>query len=216
MLGVDEGESAAGDGPKERVRIDDVAAHIDRVGKIAGIDAVGIGSDYDGVGCVPTGLEDVSKFPNLTRALLEHGFRAYGQVPEWVYPPGFMPWVLGGVWIGNHFGVPWIILLIAMFAPILVIDIQGSASALHGLADMYGIGVVGAIAVNLGSTAFNRRLPMLRHERAVMIVTFVVLAAIEITIAVEVGNSDAASVFNAVRSQRSCYVDELVVSDIGE
>jgi membrane dipeptidase len=44
--------------------------------KIAGIGAVGIGSDFDGVDCVPTGLEDVSKFPNLTRALLEKGYQA--------------------------------------------------------------------------------------------------------------------------------------------
>ena len=56
--------------------LDDVVAHIDHVVKIAGIDAVGIGSDFDGVTCVPTGLEDVSKFPNLTRALLEKGYSA--------------------------------------------------------------------------------------------------------------------------------------------
>jgi len=51
-----------------------VVEQIDHVVKIAGIDAVGIGTDYDGVGCVPQGLEDVSKFPNLTRALLEKGY----------------------------------------------------------------------------------------------------------------------------------------------
>jgi membrane dipeptidase len=56
--------------------LDDAVAHIDRVVRIAGIDAVGIGSDYDGVGCTPAGLEDVSKFPNLTRALLERGYTA--------------------------------------------------------------------------------------------------------------------------------------------
>jgi amino acid transporter/nucleotide-binding universal stress UspA family protein len=84
----------------------------------------------------------------------------------------------------NRFGVPWIVLLIAMFGPILVIDVQGSANALHGLADMYGIGVVGAIAVNLGSTAFNFRLAMKKMERRVMMVTFFLLAAIEITIAI--------------------------------
>ncbi len=84
----------------------------------------------------------------------------------------------------NRFGVPWIVLLIAMFAPILVIDIQGSETALHGLADMYGIGVVGAIAVNLGSSAFNWKLPMARWERVLMIGTFVVLAMIEVTIGI--------------------------------
>jgi membrane dipeptidase len=37
---------------------------------------VGIGSDFDGIQCAPVGLEDVSKFPNLTRALLEKGYSA--------------------------------------------------------------------------------------------------------------------------------------------
>jgi membrane dipeptidase len=59
-----------------RATLDDVAAHIDRVVKMAGIDAVGIGSDFDGVTCTPTGLEDVSKFPALTRKLLEKGYTA--------------------------------------------------------------------------------------------------------------------------------------------
>ena len=42
--------------------------------KIAGIDHVGIGSDFDGVPSVPSGLEDVSKMPNLTAALLKRGY----------------------------------------------------------------------------------------------------------------------------------------------
>ena len=41
--------------------------------KIAGVDHVGIGSDFDGEGCVPAGLDDVGKSPNLTRVLLEKG-----------------------------------------------------------------------------------------------------------------------------------------------
>ena len=40
------------------------------------MDAIGIGSDFDGVPCVPDGLEDVTKYPNLTRALLEKGYTA--------------------------------------------------------------------------------------------------------------------------------------------
>ncbi len=52
----------------------DVVAHIDHVKTIAGIDAIGIGSDFDGVPCTPEGLEDVSRFPNLTRRLLEKGY----------------------------------------------------------------------------------------------------------------------------------------------
>ncbi len=54
----------------------DVVAHIDHIRAIAGIDVLGIGSDYDGIECTPTGLEDVSKYPNLTRALLEKGYSA--------------------------------------------------------------------------------------------------------------------------------------------
>ena len=56
--------------------LQDVVAHIDHIAKVGGINAVGIGSDFDGITCAPTGLEDVSKFPNLTRALLEKGYSA--------------------------------------------------------------------------------------------------------------------------------------------
>jgi membrane dipeptidase len=57
-----------------RATLADVVAHIDHVVKIAGVDAVGLGSDFDGVSCTPAGLDDVSKFPNLTRALLQKGY----------------------------------------------------------------------------------------------------------------------------------------------
>jgi membrane dipeptidase len=57
-----------------RSTLADVVAHIDHAVKVGGIDAVGIGSDFDGIECAPEGLEDVSKFPNLTRALLEKGY----------------------------------------------------------------------------------------------------------------------------------------------
>jgi membrane dipeptidase len=53
-----------------------VVAHIDHAVKVAGIDHVGIGSDFDGIDCTPVGLEDYSKFPALTRALLERGYTA--------------------------------------------------------------------------------------------------------------------------------------------
>lgn len=48
--------------------------HIDHIVRIAGIDQVGLGSDYDGVMQLPEGLEDVSCYPNITRALLERGY----------------------------------------------------------------------------------------------------------------------------------------------
>lgn len=55
--------------------VTDVVAHIDRVVKLVGIDHVGIGSDYDGVGdTLPTSLKDVSGYPNLIEALLKSGY----------------------------------------------------------------------------------------------------------------------------------------------
>ncbi len=54
--------------------IEDVVAHIDHVVKIAGIDHVGIGSDFDGITGPPQGLEDVSRMPFLVAALLKHGY----------------------------------------------------------------------------------------------------------------------------------------------
>jgi len=58
--------------------LDDIVAHIDHVVKIAGIDHVGIGSDFDGISSVPAGLEDVSKMPRLTAALLKRGYQGSG------------------------------------------------------------------------------------------------------------------------------------------
>jgi membrane dipeptidase len=54
--------------------VEDAAQCIDHIVKVAGIDHVGIGSDFDGVSSVPQGLEDVSKMPNLTAALLKRGY----------------------------------------------------------------------------------------------------------------------------------------------
>jgi hypothetical protein len=49
---------------------------------------------------------DVRVMLAMRRALHEHGFHAYSFVPEWVYPPGFMPWLPIGVWIADHLGLP--------------------------------------------------------------------------------------------------------------
>jgi membrane dipeptidase len=54
----------------------DVVAQIDHAVQVAGIDHVGIGTDFDGVGCVPSDLNAYDKFPALTRALLEKGYSA--------------------------------------------------------------------------------------------------------------------------------------------
>lgn len=51
-----------------------VANHIDHVVEIAGIDYVGLGSDFDGVSSLPRGLDDASKMPNLIEELLDRGY----------------------------------------------------------------------------------------------------------------------------------------------
>jgi membrane dipeptidase len=55
--------------------VEKVADHIDHVRKLVGIDHIGIGSDFDGVGdTLPTGLKDVSQYPNLIFVLLKRGY----------------------------------------------------------------------------------------------------------------------------------------------
>jgi membrane dipeptidase len=60
--------------PAKVSSVEKVADHIEHVVEIAGIEHVGLGSDFDGVGdSLPTGLKDVSAYPNLIRVLLERG-----------------------------------------------------------------------------------------------------------------------------------------------
>ena len=60
--------------PPARATLSQVADHIDHVVEVAGIDHVGIGSDFDGISTVPVGLEDVSDFPALVAELLRRGY----------------------------------------------------------------------------------------------------------------------------------------------
>jgi membrane dipeptidase len=65
------------DGPHAKTAhadLNDVVAHIDHAVKIAGIDHVGIGSDFDGIPGVPKGLEDIGKMPALWSALRAKGY----------------------------------------------------------------------------------------------------------------------------------------------
>lgn len=64
------------DNPTLFADVETVANHIDHVVKLVGINHVGLGSDYDGVGdSLPTGLKDVSQYPNLIYVLLKRGYR---------------------------------------------------------------------------------------------------------------------------------------------
>jgi membrane dipeptidase len=63
-------------GSTKRATLADVVKHINHAVQIAGVESVGLGSDFDGIGCAPEGLDSVDKWPNLTRALLEEGYTA--------------------------------------------------------------------------------------------------------------------------------------------
>jgi membrane dipeptidase len=68
-------ESYRRENPQVLADVTDVVDHIDHAVELAGVDHVGIGSDFDGVGpSTPTGLKDVSYYPNLVRHLLERGY----------------------------------------------------------------------------------------------------------------------------------------------
>jgi membrane dipeptidase len=59
---------------REVATLGDVADHVERVAEVAGIDHVGLGSDFDGIPRVPVGLEDVSRFPDLLAELARRGW----------------------------------------------------------------------------------------------------------------------------------------------
>jgi amino acid transporter/nucleotide-binding universal stress UspA family protein len=86
----------------------------------------------------------------------------------------------------NQWGVPSAGILMATIVPmLLVIAVKDMA----GLADLYAVGVVGAIATNLGATCTDRTAVLKRWERIFMFVTFLLMAAIEISLLVDKPNA---------------------------
>jgi nucleotide-binding universal stress UspA family protein len=79
----------------------------------------------------------------------------------------------------NSFGVPNLGLVTAAVVPILLVL---AVSDVGGLADLYAVGVVGAIATNLGASATDRKLGLVRWERWLMFCTFLIMLAIEISL----------------------------------
>ena len=78
-LGDDAAVAAAMDeraktNPLPRGSVGDVVDHIEHVASLAGVDHVGIGSDFDGIEQTPQGLEDVSTYPAITDAMLKRGW----------------------------------------------------------------------------------------------------------------------------------------------
>jgi len=79
----------------------------------------------------------------------------------------------------NVFGVPWYALIAAVGLPVIILTIFQD---LNTLADLYAIGVVGAIAINLGSCCINHDMPLKKYERLGMGFLAVVMTCIELTL----------------------------------
>ncbi len=62
--------------PIEAGTVQDVVDHIDQIVKVAGIDHVGLGSDFDGITKTPRQLDDVSMYPFITQEMLNRGYKA--------------------------------------------------------------------------------------------------------------------------------------------
>jgi amino acid transporter/nucleotide-binding universal stress UspA family protein len=89
----------------------------------------------------------------------------------------------------NNFGVPNLGLIFATIIPaVMVVTIRDVA----GLADLYAVGVVGAIATNLGATSTDTKLSLSPQERVLMFCTFIIMLAIELSLLV---NKPGARVF---------------------
>src|SRR2546426_1811995 len=86
----------------------------------------------------------------------------------------------------NNWGVPNAATLLATIVPMLLVVIVKDMS---GLADLYAVGVVGAIATNLGATATDRKLSIQLWERTLMFGTFIVMAAIELSLLIDKPNA---------------------------
>lgn len=85
----------------------------------------------------------------------------------------------------NPYGVPWIPVIIATTLPLVVVA-TSSVDPHQGqikLMELYAIGVVGAITVNLGSCVFNTHLGLVWKERVIMALTGTILLAVELTLA---------------------------------
>jgi len=86
----------------------------------------------------------------------------------------------------NRWGVPGFGMALATIVPmLLVLFVKDMA----GLADLYAVGVVGAIATNLGATATDRKLSIKVWERGLMFTTFVVMAGIEMSLLIDKPNA---------------------------
>lgn len=86
----------------------------------------------------------------------------------------------------NHFGVPNVGMIAATVVPtVLVVLVKDMA----GLADLYAVGVVGAIATNLGASSTDKKLALKKWERVMMFGTFIIMFALEVSLFVDKPNA---------------------------
>jgi amino acid transporter len=86
----------------------------------------------------------------------------------------------------NNFGVPNLGMILATIIPAALVI---AVSDMAGLADLYAVGVVGAIATNLGASSTDKKLGLEKWERNLMFITFVIMCAIEISLLVDKPNA---------------------------
>ena len=86
----------------------------------------------------------------------------------------------------NKYGVPTLGMIAAALIPVVLVLCVGDMS---GLADLYAVGVVGAIATNLGASSTDKKLPLKKWERGMMFFTFLVMLAIEISLFIDKPNA---------------------------
>jgi len=82
----------------------------------------------------------------------------------------------------NSFGVPNLAILVATLIPAALVVV---VSDIAGLADLYAVGVVGAIATNLGATSTDKKVTLARWERTLMFCTFLIMLSIEISLFID-------------------------------
>ncbi len=82
----------------------------------------------------------------------------------------------------NPFGVPNLGILVATLIPAVLV---AAVKDVGGLADLYAVGVVGAITTNLGATATDKKMELARWERTLMLITFTVMLAIELSLLID-------------------------------
>ena len=88
----------------------------------------------------------------------------------------------------NPFGVPNLGIFLATAIPaVLVIAVRD----MSGLAELYAVGVVGAITTNLGATATDRKIHLTRWERGLMLITFAIMLTIELSLLIDKPNARA-------------------------